>query len=50
VLREDFYYRTETLLALADTRGLDAELMQDWEELPHPQSKIRVTRRPGRHY
>ncbi len=36
VLREDFYYRTETLLALADAHGLDAELLEDWEELPHP--------------
>lgn len=45
VLREDFYYRTETLLGLADEHGLDAEFMADWEELPHPQSKIRVTRR-----
>jgi SAM-dependent methyltransferase len=50
VLREDFYYRTETLLKLADTHGLDAELLEDWEELPHPQSKIRVTRRPGQRY
>ena len=47
VLREDFYYRTETLLALADAHGLDAELLEDWEELPHPQSKIRVMRGPG---
>jgi len=45
VLREDFYYRTETLIALADSHGLDAEFMDDWEELPHQQSKIRVTRR-----
>ncbi|CAN5617970.1 class I SAM-dependent methyltransferase [soil metagenome] len=45
VLREDFYYRTETLLALADRHGLDARFMDDWEELPHQQSKIRVTRR-----
>ena len=50
VLREDFYYRTETLLALADKRGLDAELMEDWEDLPHPQSKIRMMRRPGQRY
>ncbi len=50
VLREDFYYRAETLLALADARGLDAELLEDWEDLPHPQSKIRVMRRPGRRY
>ena len=45
VLREDFYYRTETLIALADKHGLDAQFMEDWEELPHLQSKIRVTRR-----
>jgi SAM-dependent methyltransferase len=50
VLREDYYYRTETLLALADKRGLDAELMEDWEDLPHPQSKIRMMRRPGQRY
>ena len=45
VLREDFYYQTETLIALAGQNGLDAEFMDDWEELPHQQSKIRVTRR-----
>lgn len=45
VLREDFYYRTETLIALAGRHGLDAQFMADWEELPHEQSKIRVTRR-----
>jgi len=45
VLREDFYYRTETLVELADRYGLDAQLMTDWEETGHPQSKIRVTRR-----
>ena len=44
VLREDFYYLTETLTALADSHGLDAQLMTDWEG-QHPQSKIRVTRR-----
>jgi SAM-dependent methyltransferase len=44
VLREDFYYRTETLIALADRHGLDAQFMTDWEG-QHPQSKIRVTRR-----
>ena len=27
VLREDFYYRTETLVALADKHGLDARFM-----------------------
>ena len=47
VLREDFYYRTETLLALAEKHGLEARFMADWEELPHGQSKIRVRpRRP----
>jgi len=45
VLREDFYYRTETLVELADRHGLDVQLMTDWEETGHPQSKIRVTRR-----
>jgi hypothetical protein len=45
VLREDFYYRTETLAELAGRYGLDAQLMTDWEETGHPQSKIRVTRR-----
>jgi SAM-dependent methyltransferase len=46
VLREDFYYRTETLVALADRHGLTGQFMADWEELPHQQSKLRVTRRP----
>ena len=45
VLREDFYYRTETLVELANRHGLDAQLMTDWAETGHPQSKIRVTRR-----
>jgi SAM-dependent methyltransferase len=43
VLREDFYYRTETLSAMAASRGLAARLMPDWEALGHPQSKIRIT-------
>ncbi|RVU27398.1 class I SAM-dependent methyltransferase [Streptomyces antnestii] len=43
VLREDFYYRTETLLALAERHGLTARFMDDWERRPHGQSKIRVT-------
>ncbi|WP_340562392.1 class I SAM-dependent methyltransferase [Streptomyces sp. GSL17-111] len=43
VLREDFYYRTETLVRLAESHGLTARPMDDWEELPHQQSKIRVT-------
>jgi ubiquinone/menaquinone biosynthesis C-methylase UbiE len=44
VLREDFYYRTKTLIDLAATHGLRAEYMADWEETGHHQSKIRVTR------
>ncbi|MEV5432545.1 class I SAM-dependent methyltransferase [Streptomyces sp. NPDC052701] len=43
VLREDFYYRTETLVTLAERYGLRARFMQDWEKLPHGQSKIRIT-------
>ena len=43
VLREDFYYRAETLIALAERYGLRARFMDDWELLPHEQSKIRVT-------
>ena len=31
VLREDFYYRTETLVALAGRYGLTARFMTDWE-------------------
>ena len=43
VLHEDFYYRTETLIALAARNGLQARFMADWELLPHEQSKLRVT-------
>jgi SAM-dependent methyltransferase len=43
VLREDFYYRTETLVTLAERHGLRATFMADWEKLPHGQSKIRIT-------
>jgi SAM-dependent methyltransferase len=43
VLHEDFYYRTRTLAQLAARHGLQARLMDDWERLPHRQSKIRVT-------
>jgi ubiquinone/menaquinone biosynthesis C-methylase UbiE len=46
VLREDFYYRTDTLLALARRHGLHAQFMEDWEKRPHGQSKIRVSRSP----
>jgi ubiquinone/menaquinone biosynthesis C-methylase UbiE len=45
VLREDFYYRTETLVAVAAKHGLQAQFMDDWELLPHEQSKLRVTHR-----
>jgi SAM-dependent methyltransferase len=44
VLREDFYYRTETLIDLARGHGLEAQYMADWEETGHEQSKIRVIR------
>ncbi|MEU4516767.1 class I SAM-dependent methyltransferase [Nonomuraea wenchangensis] len=45
VLREDFYYRTETLVELAGRHGFTATFMADWEPL-HKQSKLRLTRRP----
>jgi len=50
VLREDFYYRTETLVALAGRYGLTGQFMTDWEELPHLQSKLRITRRTELRY
>jgi SAM-dependent methyltransferase len=43
VLHEDFYYRTETLIALAATHGLAARYSGDWDATGHEQSKIRVT-------
>ncbi|WP_051338346.1 class I SAM-dependent methyltransferase [Streptomyces flavidovirens] len=43
VLGEDFYYRTQTLIRLAAKHGLVARFMDDWERLPHGQSKLRVT-------
>lgn len=43
VLREDFYYRAETLVGLAAKHGLRARLMDDWAALGHPQSKMRVS-------
>ncbi|WP_327048272.1 class I SAM-dependent methyltransferase [Microbispora sp. NBC_01189] len=43
VLREDFYYRTETLVRLAERYGLKARFMDDWERSRHRQSKLRVT-------
>lgn len=47
VLREDFYYRTETLVELAAGHGLAARFMDDWERLPHKQSKLRVVHANG---
>lgn len=44
-LREDFYYRAETLIERANSHGLNAELMEDWHKVGHEQSKMRVTRR-----
>ncbi|HVT22029.1 MAG TPA: class I SAM-dependent methyltransferase [Mycobacteriales bacterium] len=46
-LREDFYYRTETLIAAAARHGLSARFMDDWEALGHSQSKLRVTLPPA---
>jgi SAM-dependent methyltransferase len=46
VLHEDFYYRTETLVALAGQHGLQAQFMDDWAQTGHEQSKLRVTHRP----
>jgi SAM-dependent methyltransferase len=43
-LREDFYYHAETLIAAAERHGLKAQFMDDWEQLGHIQSTIRVTR------
>ncbi|MGO9080118.1 MAG: class I SAM-dependent DNA methyltransferase [Streptosporangiaceae bacterium] len=44
VLREDFYYRTQTLVSLAQRHGLEAQFMDDWAATGHEQSKIRITR------
>ncbi|MGI5163890.1 class I SAM-dependent methyltransferase [Spirillospora sp. CA-253888] len=43
VLREDFYYRTETLVALAARHGLAAVPMEDWAATGHRQAKLRLT-------
>jgi SAM-dependent methyltransferase len=43
VLREDFYYRTQTLIELAAAHGLQARYMADWEKTGHEQSKLRLT-------
>lgn len=46
VHREDFYYRTDTLIGLADRHGLAARLMRDWVDPWDHQPKIRLTRTP----
>jgi SAM-dependent methyltransferase len=46
VLREDFYYRTKTMLDLARRYGLDARLMDDWVDPWDHQPKIRISH-PG---
>lgn len=43
-VHEDFYYRTETSLSLAEEHGLRGEFVSDWEARPHRQSKIRLRR------
>lgn len=43
VPREDFHHRTGTLVRLARRHGLEARFREDWERLPHRQSKLRVT-------
>lgn len=43
VLHEDFYYRTDTLIAMARRHGLEAAYLDDWDATGHAQSKIRVT-------
>jgi hypothetical protein len=43
VLREDFYYRTTTLIALAARHGMAARYMDDWAPPLSQQSKLRVT-------
>ncbi len=45
VLREDFYYRVETLLELARRYGFEAEPRRDWPRT-HKQSRIRL-RKPA---
>ena len=44
VLREDFYYRTETLERLARRYGFRAQLMDDWDDPWDFQPKMRLTR------
>ena len=44
VHREDFYYRTDTLTALAGRHGLAARPMPDWVDPWDNQPKLRLTR------
>jgi hypothetical protein len=44
-LRGNYYHRADALIDLADSYGLDAELLKDWEQIGHSQSKLRITRR-----
>jgi SAM-dependent methyltransferase len=41
-LREDFYYRVDTLAQAATRHGLRTEFLDDWEKLGYVQSKMRV--------
>jgi hypothetical protein len=43
VLREDFYYRTAARISLAEAHGRTAQFMDDGEQRPHCQSKIRIS-------
>jgi SAM-dependent methyltransferase len=45
VIHEAFYYRPETLVALADRHGLDARCLDDWGRLHKQLSRMRVTPR-----
>lgn len=44
VLREDYYYRAETLVAAATARGFTADHLPDWAP-GHQQSRLRLTKR-----
>jgi SAM-dependent methyltransferase len=45
VLREDYYYRAQTLVAAAEQRGFDAEVIRDWAP-GHRQNRLRLTTPP----
>lgn len=42
VLREDYYYRADSLIGLAERYGFSAELIEDWAP-GHKQSRLRLT-------